>query len=388
MYITMNKFIPLFAFLILTLNNTFAQGNISYQESLNTAFGDRLQVNLFGQLDSLFGQINGGAISPTFIHEKNAALSTSVFIGYKDLMVSADSAYHIQLPQVANVYAISGNEYMILLSYIGTKAGRGTRLRATIRLMATITNDNRVVFSLPLDADTRSWKTTKVGNINYHHNGELNLQRAKLFNNNNRIISGKFGLAAESFDFYICPEYQSILRLLGYDFLEDANGTYRDGYGVDEHTIFSVMNNEDFSHDILHYYAAKIRKNPRNQSAEEGLAYYWGNAYYTDKKGEMVGQETLVNALKVYVQKNKDVDLLVLFNESPQLFGEYADEISVKSVLSGIICKEIERKKGIEGLKVLLNCGRGDAAFFQALNSIVSINETNFNTEVRKLFLQ
>lgn len=384
----MNKIIPLFAFLIFTLNKVSAQGNISYQESLNTAFGDKLQVNLFGQLDSLFGQINSGTISPSFLHEKNAALSTSVFIGYRDLMVSADSTYHIQIPQVANVYPVSGNEYLILLTYIGIKAGKAPRLRATVRVMATITKDNRVVFSLPLDADTRSWKTTTVGNINYHHSGELNLQRAKLFNSNNRIIPGKFGLASESFDFYICPEYQSILRLLGYDFLEDANGTYRDGYGVDTHTIFSVANNEDFSHDILHYYVSKIRKNPRNQSAEEGLAYYWGNAYYTDKNGEMVSQETLVNALRVYLQKNKEVDLLTLFNKNPQLFSEYADEISVKSVLSGIICKEIEQKKGIEGLKSLLNCGRGDAAFFQALNSIISINEANFNTEVRKLFLQ
>lgn len=384
----MNKLIPLFAFLIVTLNNTLAQGNISYQESLNTSFGDRLQVNLFGQLDSLFGQIKSGTISPLFIHEKNAALSTSVFRGYRDLMMSADSAYHIQLPQVANVYAISGNEYMIMLSCIGSKAGRVPRLRATVRIVATITNDNRVVFSLPLDADTRTWKTTKVGNINYHHSGELNLQRAKIFNKNNSIISGKFGLTAESFNFYICPNYQSILRLLGYDFLEDANGIYRDGYGVDEHTIFSVMNNEDFSHDILHYYVAKIRKNSRNQSAEEGLAYYWGNAYYTDKNGEMVNQETLANALKGYLQKNQEVDLLDLFNRNPQLFSEYADEISVKSVLAGILCKEIEQKKGIEGLQTLLNCGRGDAAFFQALNSLLAINETNFNTTVRKLVLQ
>ncbi|MNU92635.1 hypothetical protein D3C71_825590 [compost metagenome] len=382
----MSKFIPLLTFFIFTINIQ-AQGNISYQESLNTAFGDRLQVNLFGQLDSLFGQISQGAISPSFIQEKNAALSTSVFLGYKELLFSDDTAYHIQQPQVVNVYAVSGNEYSITLAYIGTKAGITPRLRATIRLVATITTDNRVLFSLPLNTDTRNWKITKVGNLSYHHTGELNMRRAKLFNTNNSIIAKKFGLAAESFDFYVCPEYQSILRLLGYDFLEDANGTYRDGYGVDEHTIFSVMNNEDFSHDILHYYAAKIRTNPRNQAVEEGLAYYWGNGYYTDKAGEMVNQEALVNALKVYLQKNKDADLLALFYENPRLFNDYAEELSVKAVLSGVICKEIEQKKGIDGLKTLLNCGRGDAPFFQAINTVISINETNFNTEVRKLLL-
>jgi hypothetical protein len=57
---------------------------------------------------------------------------------------------------------------------------------------------------------------------------------------------------------------------MGYEYRATSNGKTRNGYGVVANTIFSVMHNEDFSHDLFHYYSAKIRSNEENWYAEEG----------------------------------------------------------------------------------------------------------------------
>ncbi len=60
-------------------------------------------------------------------------------------------------------------------------------------------------------------------------------------------------------------------------------------------------------------------------------------------------------------------------------------EISVKSTISSLLCEEVERKKGLFGIKSLIKCRRGDDHFFNTLNDLISINQTNFDTEVMKL---
>ena len=128
----------------------------------------------------------------------------------------------------------------------------------------------------------------------------------------------------------MCENYQEANRLLGVEFSVYENSKYRTGYGVVANTIFSIMNNEDFSHDVFHYYSGKIneRKN-RNWITEEGIAYLWGNAYYTDPNGEMITHQQLVEELKKYLQENPNETLYNLFENNPTIFTHLAPEVSV-----------------------------------------------------------
>jgi hypothetical protein len=154
-------------------------------------------------------------------------------------------------------------------------------------------------------------------------------------------------------------DFQEISELLSFGYSLFSNGKYRDGYGVDSKTIFAIMNNEDFSHDMFHYYSGKINKREnRNWITEEGIAYLWGNAYYTDKNGEMITHERLVTELQNYLSKNPNTNLYELFSNNEKIFNDIAPEISVRSTISGIIAQEIETKKGDEGTTKLINAGR------------------------------
>ena len=154
-------------------------------------------------------------------------------------------------------------------------------------------------------------------------------------------------------------------------------------------TIFSVMNYEDFSHDIFHYYSEKINEREnRNWITEEGVAYLWGNAYYTDKNGEMIELDRMVYNLKNYLKENPETSLLKLFEDNPKIFNSLASEISVRSVLSAIIAKEVEYKLGLEGIMKLINAGGGKeliGKYLTVTDKLIGINKENFDVKVSEL---
>ena len=182
--------------------------------------------------------------------------------------------------------------------------------------------------------------------------------------------------------------YQEILQLLGFGYSLNSNGSYRDGYGVKNKTIFAVMNNEDFSHDMFHYYSGKINKGVnRNWITEEGIAYLWGNAYYTDKNGEMITNKKLVLELKNYLSKNPNTNLFEIFSKNENIFNHIAPEVSVRSTISGVIANQVEKKKGLKGILSLINAGSQNRleSYLKMTNELLEINKNNFNKKVLKL---
>ena len=79
------------------------------------------------------------------------------------------------------------------------------------------------------------------------------------------------------------------MHVLGMEYNVQSVGLVRNGYFIDTTGVFAVQGNEDFSHDIVHFYSSEFRGQvKRNAAADEGLAYLWGNAYYTDAKRQMI----------------------------------------------------------------------------------------------------
>ncbi|MEP6613760.1 MAG: hypothetical protein ABJA76_17785 [Mucilaginibacter sp.] len=284
-----------------------------------------------------------------------------------------DSLYS---PQLINLHAIGAGKYFVSVAYIGNNT-----LKAIVNFEATIRAD-AVLFSIPLFYLTRNWKTKKLGHIIYHYADNINLERASIFNKKSTRIAEKLGLPPENFDFYLVDNYFDILKLLGYAYDSEAAGHENDGVGPTGGYIFSIMHNEDFSHDVFHFYAEKVRTRSRNGAAEEGIAYSWGNAYYTDEHGEMMSQGQLVKLLKQYLQQNSGGDLLGLFYKNPPVLPF---KTKVRSLLASLISDEVERRKGIAGIKTLIDCGGGDDNYFMAVNKLIGINAANFDVEVKRL---
>jgi len=356
-----------------------AQTPIDRSIVLYNAIPAETKLQLYNALDTLLLHINSDKISSAEINSADAALSRSVFGDLKGMEANGKALQYYQ-PKVINLYPVTGNRYMISIAYQSNSAIEN-KLKAIINLTAML-DSGKVTFSIPLYYLTRGWKTTKVGNVTYRYADEINIPRAKLFDKKNTRIAQKLGLRPEHLDFYLCDNHQEIFKLLGYEYNSAYAGTVADGYGIDAGVIFSVMHNEDFSHDAFHYYAGKIRKNARNSIAEEGIAYSWGNAYYTDDNGAVITAAELVPVLKQYLKEHPQVSLLDLFTENPMIFPH---QTKVRSLISSVICDEVELRGGIIAIKELIDCGKGDDSYFKVVTKFTGINIANFDEKVMQL---
>lgn len=361
-----------------------AQSPVLKPATLRVDMDSATKAKLYSSLDTLFLKIKNNV--PLLIGSESSEVNFLKSLSrIQDTKSYSPDFYKVQL---INLYPISKTEYWITIAFTGCEKGDMPVLRAVLNLIATI--DNGIPsFLLPTKYLTQTWKSKIIGNITYHFKDKLNMARAKEFDRRNTMIATKLKLKPEKLQFYMCYNYQEALQLLGFGYDADSNGKTREGYGVDNNTIFSVMDNEDFSHDLFHYYSDKVRGDiEANWIVEEGMAYYWGNAYYTKSNGEMINQKELVQALKEYIKMNPTTSLLKLFRTNPKIFNHLAAEISAKSTISSLICYEVERLRGVDGLGQLIKCGKGETNYFKTLSNLININETNFDSFVMKVISQ
>ena len=347
------------------------------------AMPDTLRGRLPVLLDTLFSQIDRGKVDPSLLDPRHAELTADILLSLKG-MQHGDSLCAAYAVQLINCYAIGADEYFISLCCSGVDARGVPVLKSVFTLMARWVG-GAIVFCVPVDHFTKGWATTVVGNVTYHSPRPINLERARLFDQKNTIIATKLGLPPAALQFYICNDYQEALCLMGYAYDLGYNGVTRRGAGVIANTIFSVMGNEDFSHDLFHDYSYRIRTVRRNGAAEEGIAYSWGNAYYVDGRGGTITMEQLVPDLRAYVSAHPGISLLGLFREGGDGFSHLAPEVSGRNTIAALLSDEVEREKGVAGIRQLINCGPGDDNYFVALDALIGVNAANFEVKVRGL---
>jgi hypothetical protein len=347
------------------------------------AIADTLRGRLPALLDTLFSQIDRGKVDPSLLNPRHGELTADILLSLKGIQ-HGDSSCAAYTVQLINCYAVAADEYLISLCCSGVDHRGVPVLKSVLKLVAGWVGGS-IVFCIPVDYFTKGWATTVVGHVTYHSPRPINLERARLFDQKNTIIASKLGLPPTTLQFYICNDYQEVLCLMGYAYDLGYNGVTRRGAGVIANTIFSVMNNEDFSHDLFHDYSYRIRTGRRNGAAEEGIAYSWGNAYYVDGQGGTIMMSELVPDLRKYLSAHSGVTLLALFREGGDGFSPLAPEVSARNTIAALLSDAVERQKGVEGIKQLINCGAGDDNYFVKLNELIGVNPANFEVSVRVL---
>ena len=374
--------IVLLAFVITNMTALYinAQTQFKVSENFYSALSDTLTSQIIHSFDKLLVSINNEQLDTTLVDSENTDLNSN-FFRYLKGIEGKDTIPHYFQATLINLYPIENGQYLLMISY--TKKDEIGRILTFLAKE----NDGKFVFANPLHYNTKSWKTATVGTITYFFPDTIDMKRAELFDKKNFTIAQKLNLPVRNWDIYMCRNYQETMQTQGYVYEYLENGKYNSGYIMDPKTLFSCMNDEDFSHDVLHIYASQIRGKERNAIAECGLAYYWGNAYHTGVEGKAPDLEELIPVLQQYLQSHKDVKLLDLLNENPNVLAEYGFPwpIQVNRIIAGVLCKEIEEQKGTEGIIELLKCGRGIDNLFKSTESLIGINRNNFEKEVYKL---
>ena len=102
----------------------------------------------------------------------------------------------------------------------------------------------------------------------------------------------------------------------------------------------------------------------------------------------MIEMDQMISTLKNHLNENQDTSLLSLFEDNPKIFHSLASESSVRSMLSAIISKQVELKKGTEGIMELVNAGAGKELvkkYLAVTDKLIGINKENFDAKVGAL---
>jgi len=379
-----------YVILLLCLFHTIVNGQtFSFSPQLSYD-SDLTNIDLIkNNIEQLFDQISNEEISDDIIYETNRDLTKHIFLGYGIFDSEQMNAGQQSYIEVINLYKLEENVFSFDVSVMESDSfTKAPSLQNLINIIAYV-YDDKVEFTLPLHQHTRQWKTQQVGSIKYHYPHVLNLERANEFDRKNKLIASRFGIEHEEIDFYMCSNFQDILAILGVKYDAFENGKYADGYGVVSNHIFSIQNNEDFSHDIFHFYSGKLhQRSNRNWIAEEGIAYSWGNAYYADKNGEMINQDVLIQELLNYHADHPNESLYGIFKTNKKIYNHISPYISVRSLISSVICDEIYEELQMNGILKIINAGRVPShheSFMAQIEGLLELTEDNFDSRVLTL---
>ncbi len=381
-----------FLFLISNHNSLIAQEN-NMKEKILSSYGFVHGEKVFNAIDDLIVHLKSGEIKENMIYGKEKSFSLNQINSIsKSIEYYNTDTSEIEL-KLLNAFPFPNNRYKLQFS-LTDKKDIENPLKMIFEIMAHA-NDNSIQFSSILDYHTSFWRTKKYGHVTYYYREKINEDRAQSFAQKNVMLATRFKKEPVALNFYMVENYQEILPLLGYVYDESSIGKIRDGLGVLENVIFSVMNNEDFSHDLFHFYANTVHeKATSNWVAHEGLAYSWGNAYYTNiNNGEMADQKELVEELKQYLEKNPDTDLLELFENNfwkpkDDIYTHLAPDFKAGRLIASILCDAIYKKHGMEGVHQLIASGRSPNhfdPFYEIIDDLLGITKKNFHKKVKKL---
>lgn len=285
---------------------------------------------------------------------------------------------------LTNVTALDSTDYIVQFSYLGIRDASPV-LRASFRLLAHH-DGARFLFSSPLRRNTSGWHVKKDGDFIFSYNNftvaddQLNAYVKKA-----REFDSKLKAPSYLTRVYCCSDFPEAEAALGVDYKLDYNGYLsNDLTAFENHTRLSVAGGtpavifdlHDLWHDRLH---ATVPVATINKPMDEACAYLYGGSWG-------LTWEEILRQFKTYMGTNKD--WLTAFTENKNFGASDRYHLYVSYVIDALLAQRIEKEKGFPAVMQLLTCGhyqKDNDNYFAALDRIIGVNRTNFNTAVEKL---
>ncbi|MEP3387264.1 MAG: hypothetical protein ABJO02_03695 [Reichenbachiella sp.] len=290
-------------------------------------------------------------------------------------------------PYLNNVVELNENQYLIQLSYIGTK-DTVSHLRASYELIAHQSGDS-FKFSSPLIYNTRNWKTAEINNNIFHYANHINEDNLQAFGRLAAEFDEKLKIENKITEFYCTENLTTLLKLMGVNYRLDYNGVRQANFSAslenkkliilgNDNAAFDNLDAHDLWHDRL---SLKISRRKVNKPVDEACAYLYGGSWG-------MTWEEIFDRFYEQVASNKKTNWMQI-KEEPVNFGESrATHLMADYVVNALIVQKIEKEQGFEDVWTLLNCGpfeKGNANYYVALEELTGITKKNYNQAVWKL---
>ncbi len=347
-----------------------------------------IKTKLLNSLNGFLAQIEKSNKDNIFVVNSDL-LETSILIDeMKDL--SRSNKYkdeNFYKPYLTNLTQLSDTTFIIQLSYIGINENFPI-LKASFTLLAKNIN-NQYYFYSPLEENTSTWKSKKIGVTTVYYKLKLNIKNAKAYFNIIEKYDKKLGVINKISNYYCADNFHEVLQIVGIDYKSNYNG-----YGHNSLTTkinnsyldvngrltsnFTKFDPHDLWHDRLHNV---LSTDIINKPVDEGTAYLYGGSWG-------ISWKDILEKFKTYANENPNTDWLKLYNESKNFDEKGKFPLNIDFVINALIVQKIEKDKGFDFVIELLSCGKkqvNNENYFQALEKIVGISKSNFNENVWSL---
>lgn len=231
-------------------------------------------------------------------------------------------------------------------------------------------NTDEIYFISPVKINSKLYSTKTNGNITYHFLKTHKFDK----NKSNKLIKllkkfeDDWGFEPIKFDYYFTNTQDELGAMRGLDYYYGMEQTYPSGIAFPEDRIIYCNGyGEDNLHEVLHLYLNPLYE---NSPVNHGLIYYLGGSLDHDF-------DYLINKMNEYLIKYPNTDL----SEFETL--ETKDiTLHINHTVVGLICKIIDEKEGVNGLKRLLNYDNLDVL----LKNEFSLEKKDWNGFFKKNF--
>lgn len=301
---------------------------------------------------------------------------------YKDFDLTQKFMYQIPSQKLLRYYKPTilsiekeGNEYGIRTLFSSSKHGGEYAMPNPwcITKIYAVKENGKWKLKNALFTLTKNWQRKTVGKITFIYptehtfNDSLALEANKFCND----LADKFQLATwQPFDFYITKNPDQMGELLGFDFYYAG---YTTGVGMnDNRMLFSGFDSEWYPHEFVHLV---VDNKSRHKMIEEGFATWNGGAMKLtfDENAKILAEQ---------LAKNDTVKFSDILDKS------WGTQCNAFYTTGAIICHLVYQKKGIEGIKELLNTPIDDDEFMDELCKLYGVNKNDLNNYLRKEILK
>lgn len=289
---------------------------------------------------------------------------------------------------LTNVIKRDGGQLVVEFAYISMK-GDIPMLRASYRVVARDSGD-RWLFSSPLAQNTVTWKRRQLGNCVFHFKTELNVGKAREYEQKVAFYDQKVKAPSSMLDFYCCDDLVEAGQLIGLEYKADYSGLAHEEFSTSDAVRTVIVsgnpNTDHFNqwdpHDTWHFRLHRV-VSPRviNRPVDEGSAYLYGGSWQIYGWGDILG------LLKAYAREHPGADWLGLYKEGANLVPP-PKVVKISYAINGLIVQQLDKAGRWPAVVELMCCGQqqpGDSNYFAALNRVTGVDEAGFNSYVNRL---
>jgi hypothetical protein len=285
---------------------------------------------------------------------------------------------------LTNVVQIDKSNFIIQFSYIGVNENTPI-LSASFEVLAKYIDD-KFYFLSPLQRNTLSWQTKKIGNTTFHFKKELNTKVATEYVKDVAFFDKKLNAPQDNIVWYGCNDMPEVMQNIGVLYKLEYNGRSVSTFNANENKTTLLVNgtyNTSFNsfdpHDLWHERVRNaLPKGNINKPVDEGCAYIYGGSWG-------ITWPQILKTFKEKVANNPQSDWLSLYDGFYN-FGENKEKhLIVSYLINALIVEKIEKEKGFPAVIELLSCGKYEKSndnYFKTLEKLTGINRSNFNENV------